>query len=113
MERTVREGCPAWCRGHFAVETGPSDQLSHDAGGVTVEPGVHRPPGEPRTSVWATAAPGAVADPTIIISRCVPPPELLWRVDLTRAQANQLAGLAEAFAPGLASALRETLRRVR
>lgn len=108
MERTVREGCPAWCRGHVDLETGPADQLHHDAAGITVESDVPRPSGMHRTAVWATGVLGS--EPKVVISRCVPPPDLPWRVDLTTRQANQLAGLADAFAPGLASALRATLR---
>lgn len=108
----MRDTCPAWCRGHTVVEQGiPSQLLHHDAAGVTVESPIPRPPDMHRTAVWATAPPEG-GDPKIVITRCVPPPALPWRLDLTRDQARQLAGLADGFAPGLASALRTTLAHV-
>jgi hypothetical protein len=107
VKRTKRDSCPAWCRGHTAVE---SDELAHETAGVTVETDVPQRPGTARASVWAQAIPGSPV--RIVISRCVPPPDLPWRVDLEIHQAWQLAGLADTFAPGLAEALRRTASAV-
>ncbi|MDI2132739.1 hypothetical protein [Yinghuangia seranimata] len=108
MDYTRRDGCPHWCRGHVAWQTGPTERLHHDASGVTVRVPISVPEGTERTAVWASKGPDT--DLKIIISRCVPiPGSNPWRVDLSVHQARQLAGLADVFAPGLADALRKVV----
>ncbi|MFI1379943.1 DUF6907 domain-containing protein [Embleya sp. NPDC020886] len=110
IEPILREGCPSWCRGHFDVETQAAARLHHRTIGVTIEAGSPIPQSVTKAKIWAESGPDTAL--RVAIARCVPPPGRPWRVDLDPGQARNLANLADAFDPRLASALRTVLDRI-